>query len=79
MEVGKQFFKALYGHPAGTSMAQARYNMYSRKQDIPLYILYLLPTDINLYLHVRATCTSSDVAVEGSRSAGPTRCGHPRG
>ena len=31
LEVGKQFFTALYGHPAGTSMAQARYNIYSRK------------------------------------------------
>ena len=53
MEVGKQFFTALYGHPAGTSMAQARYNMYSRKQGKPLHIMYLPPTDIHLYLHVQ--------------------------
>ena len=53
MEVGKQFFTALYGHPGGTSMAQARYNMYSRKQWKPLHIKYLPLTDIHLYLHVR--------------------------
>ena len=52
MEVGKLFFTALYGHPAGTSMAQACYNMYSRNQGKPLHIMYLPPTDINLYLHV---------------------------
>ena len=44
MEVGKKFFTALYGHPAGTSMTQARYNMYSRKQGKPLRIMYLPPT-----------------------------------
>ena len=52
MKVGKQFFTALYGHPAGTSIAQACYNMYSGNQGKPLHIMYLPPTDINLYLHV---------------------------
>ena len=32
MTVGQQFFAALYGQPTGTSMTQARYNMYTRKQ-----------------------------------------------
>ena len=52
MEVGKQFFSALYGHPTGTSMTQAHYNIHSHKQGKPLRIMYLPPTDIHLYLHV---------------------------
>ena len=39
--------------PTGTSMTQARYNMYTRKQAKPLRIMLLPPTDTNLYLHVR--------------------------
>ena len=51
--VGQQFFVARYGQPNVTSMTQARYNMYTRKQGNPLRIMLLLPTDTNLYLHVR--------------------------
>ena len=32
MAVGEQFFVALYGQPSGSSMTQARYNLYTRKQ-----------------------------------------------
>jgi hypothetical protein len=53
MAVGQQFFAALYGQPTETSMTQARYNLYTRKQGKPLCIMSLPPTDINLYLHVR--------------------------
>ena len=52
MAVG-QFFAALYGRPTGTSMTQARYSLYTRKQGKPLRIMLLPPTDTNLYLHVR--------------------------
>ena len=53
MAVGQQFFAALHGQPTGTSMTQARYNLYIRKQGKPQRILLLPPTDTNLYLHVR--------------------------
>ena len=53
MAVGQQFFAALYGQPTGTSMTQARYNMYTRKQGKPLSIMLLPPTDTNIYLHVQ--------------------------
>ena len=53
MAVGQHFFAALYGQPTSTSMIQARYNMYTRKQAKPLRIMLLPPTDTNLYLHVR--------------------------
>ena len=39
MVVGQQFFVALYGQPTCTSMTQARYNLYTRKQGKPLRIL----------------------------------------
>ena len=53
MAVGQHFFAALYGQPTGTSMTQARYNLYTCKQAKPLRIMLLPPTDTNLYLHVR--------------------------
>ena len=53
MAVGQHFFAALYGQPTGTSVTQARYNLYTRKQAKPLRIMLLPPTDTNLYLHVR--------------------------
>lgn len=53
MDVGQKFFSALYGQPSGTSMMQARHDMYTRKQGKPLQIMSLPPTDINLYMHVR--------------------------
>ena len=53
MAVGQHFFAALYGQHTGTSMTQARYNLYTRKQAKPLRIMLLPPTDTHLYLHVR--------------------------
>ena len=52
MAVGQQIFAALNRQPTGTSMTQARYNMYTRKQGQPPRIMLPLPTDTNLYLHV---------------------------
>ena len=53
MAVGEQFFVALYGQPSGSSMTQARYNLYTRKQGKPMHIMSLPPTDLNLFLHVK--------------------------
>ena len=53
MAVGQQFFAAPYGQPTGTSMTQARYNLYTRKQRKPTRRILLPPTDTNLYLNVR--------------------------
>ena len=53
MAVGEQFFVALYGQPSGSSMTQARYNLYTRKQAKPMRIMSLPPTDLNLFLHVK--------------------------
>ena len=44
---------ALYGQPSGSSMTQARYNLYTRKQGKPMHIMSLPPTDLNLFLHVK--------------------------
>ena len=44
---------ALYGQPSGSSMTQARYNVYTRKQGKPMRILLLPSTDLNLFLHVK--------------------------
>ena len=51
--VGEQFFVALYGQPSGSSMTQARYNLYTRKQGKPMRIMSLPPTDLHLFLHVK--------------------------
>ena len=53
MAVEEQFFVALYGQPSGSSMTQARYNLYTRKQGKPMRIMSLPPTDLNLFLHVK--------------------------
>ena len=53
MAVGKQLFVALYGQPSGSSMTQARYNLYTRKRGKPMRIMSLPPTDLNLFLHVK--------------------------
>ena len=52
MAVGQQFLAAQYAQPMGTSMTQARYNLYTRKQGKPLGIMLLPPTDTHLYLHL---------------------------
>ena len=36
-----------------SSMTQARYNVYTRKQGKPMRIMSLPPTDLNLFLHVK--------------------------
>ena len=54
MAVGQQFFVALYGQPRGTSMTQARCNLYIRKQGKPLCIMLVPLTD------------TADVALESS-------------
>ena len=53
MAVGEQFFVALYGQPSSSSMTQARYNVYTRKQGTPMRIMSLPPTDLNLFRHVK--------------------------
>ena len=55
MAVREQFFVALYGQPSGSSMTEARYNLYTRKQGKPMRIMSLPPTDLNLFLHVKRT------------------------
>ena len=50
MAVGEQFLVALYGQPSCSSMTQARYNLYTRKQGKPMRIMSLPPT---YFLHVK--------------------------
>ena len=52
LQTGQRFFCAMYDQPAGTSMSQARYQMYSKKKGKPLRIMALPPTEKNLLLHV---------------------------
>jgi len=52
METGQKFFTAMYGQPVGTTMSEARYRMYCRKNGRPMRIMALPPTEANLYLHV---------------------------
>ena len=52
MEVGGEFFTALYGQQPGTSMASARYNLYILKNGKPLNVMYLPHTEANLLLPV---------------------------
>jgi len=47
MEVGQQFFAALYGQPTGTSMTQARYNLFLYEFVTVSYISHML---VFLYL-----------------------------
>ena len=51
--VGEQLFVALYGQPSGSSMTQARYNLYTRTQGKRMRIMSLPPTDLKLFLHVK--------------------------
>ena len=44
-------FKQL--HDSSSSMTQARYNLYNRKQGKLMCISSLSPLDINLFLHVK--------------------------
>ena len=44
---------ALCGQPSGSSMTQASYNVYTRKQGNTLRIMSLPSTDLNLFLHVK--------------------------
>lgn len=49
---GEAFVCALYGLPVGTSMAEARYQLYTRKRGKPLKVMALPPTHGNLSLHI---------------------------
>lgn len=49
---GEAFVCALYGLPIGTSMAEARYQLYTRKRGKPLKVMALPPTRQNLSLHI---------------------------
>lgn len=53
LQTGQRFFCAMYDQPPGTSMSQARYQMYSKKKGKPLRIMALPPTEKNLLLHVQ--------------------------
>ena len=52
LEVGQGFFCSLYGQPAGTTMGEARYRLYTRKCGRPLKLMSLPPTELNLFLHI---------------------------
>ena len=51
MKVGEAFISAWYGQKPGTSMAEARYLLYTSKCDKPLKLMSLPPTAPNLLLH----------------------------
>ena len=66
MEIGQRLYAALYGQPLGTVMREARYRIYSRKEEGKAYVHHgITPTEVNLYLYVRRATSSND-AVEGS-------------
>ena len=52
MKVGEAFISAWYGQKPGTSMAEARYLLYTRKRGKPLKLMSLPPTAPNLLLHI---------------------------
>lgn len=51
-EAGEAFISAWYGQTPGTSMAEARYQLYTRKRGKPLKIMALPPTSSNLVFHI---------------------------
>ena len=48
LKLGQQYFAALYGQKPGTSMNDARYNLFTKKKGKLMCIMVLPPTDINL-------------------------------
>ncbi len=72
MAVGEHFFVALYGQPSGSSMTQARYNLYTRKQGKPMRIMSLES------LPPREASSFTDATMEGSRPAGSSGRFHHR-
>jgi hypothetical protein len=64
--VGQQFFAALYGQPTGTSLSQARYNLYRRKRGKPVHIRSMPPTtNGEKCLLSCATCPPAHPAFKG--------------
>ena len=76
MAVGEQFFVALYGQPSGSSMTQARYNVYTRKQG-KTYAYHVTAADRLDSLPPRETSSFTDATMEGSRPAGSPGRFHP--
>ena len=52
MATANKFMCSLYGVTPGTSMGQARYQLYTKKGGKPLKYMALPPTDSNLMLHM---------------------------
>ena len=48
----KQVFAAMYSQSLGSTMSEARYRIYSKKNGKLSCIIVLPPTEANLYLHV---------------------------
>ena len=76
MADGEQFFVALFGQPSGSSMTQARYNLYTRKQGKPAY--HVTAADRLESLPPRETSSFTDATMEGSRPAGSSVSFHHR-
>ena len=53
LKIGQQFFAAMYGQPAGTTMNEARYNLFTKKKGKLMRIMSLPPTDNNLLHHMK--------------------------
>ena len=53
LKLGHQYFAALYGQKPGTSMNDARYNLFTKKKGKLMCIMALPPTDINLLYHMQ--------------------------
>lgn len=52
MGAGEAFITALYGLSSGTSMIDARLQLYTRKRGKPIKTMALPPTSANLFLHI---------------------------
>ena len=53
LNLGQKFFAAMYGQPPGTTMNDARYNLYTKKKGKLIRIMTLPPTDRNLLEHMK--------------------------
>ena len=53
LSLGQIFFAALYGQPEGTTMNDARHNIYIKKKGKLMQIMCLPPTDKNLLHHLK--------------------------
>ncbi len=71
MEVGQSFICALYGQKQGTSMCEARYQLYSRKSGKLLKLMALPPTEQNLFLHILRAHLQTILAKSADKQAPP--------